>query len=430
VEVPGPRITRDDEPRLFEVLDVVAREMDAPLPDEVYLVADVNIVVAELGRFFAGPRRILAMGLGLLSLYSRVQLRSALAHEFAHAVAGDYHQGPLTTMAKLALLRASQGAQQGGLTAHISSMITGAIGPTTHAWHARSREAELHADLRAVAIYGSAVHTESVVRGVLGSALFEQYIAREVQPLVALGYRPARLVDGFTQFVENEHELGLADRSLRFLRGLDTHALDTHPALTDRIRALFAGGERAATVDDTEASTRVSTLVSDLERRDREVTDAWAKVQRLAAHTPIEWHDVGERALLPGIRANASGLAEVVRARLAVAGSDDDTLSLVVERVRSEGRASLEPLFEELAPRLYGFDDPLVALTGMLLTGALLARGAALVYVPGIPMRLTTTRGPIDPFRVVADAHGEGGDPALVTTVQEILASSTTAHPS
>lgn len=429
MEIPGPLITRAEEPRLFDVIDVVAREMNATVPNEVYLIADVNILVTEIGRLFGEPRRILAIGLGILSLLSRIQLRSALAHEYAHYTAGDYYQGPLAAMARNALRRATMHASSNSvLTAHIGAAIEGAIGPQTRRWHERSREAELAADEHAVAIYGGPIHTETVVRGALGSALFEAYIAREVQPLVQMGFRPERLVEGFSMFIENEHEIGFASNTLAFLRKLETDPLDTHPTLQQRIRHLLTRGQMESTVVDEDARVPARDLVSDLARRDREVTDAWATVQRVDACERVSWSDVGTRVLEPGLRANFTGLAELVAARLGVTVAPADVLALLVEKLESGGREALAPLLQDIGPRFVGFDDPLVALAGMLTTGTALSRGSRLVYVPGIPLRVTTTEGPLDPFRAVADAAVQG-DAALLALLKR-LTMAPALHPS
>ena len=55
---PGPRLARNKQGRLFGLLDDVAHRVGEPRPEEVYLIADVNAFVANVGGFLGfGQRR-------------------------------------------------------------------------------------------------------------------------------------------------------------------------------------------------------------------------------------------------------------------------------------------------------------------------------------------------------------------------------------
>ena len=78
-----------------EPLTVETIELDEPMPREVYLIGDVNAFVADRGGFMGfGSRRVMGLGLPLLSILSVSQFRAVLAHEFAHYYGGDTSLGP------------------------------------------------------------------------------------------------------------------------------------------------------------------------------------------------------------------------------------------------------------------------------------------------------------------------------------------------
>jgi len=87
---PGPLLTRERHPRLFALLDDVARAAGQARPREVYLVPQVNAWVAERGGILGlGGRRIMGLGLPLFAGLTVRELRAVLAHEFGHYAGGD-----------------------------------------------------------------------------------------------------------------------------------------------------------------------------------------------------------------------------------------------------------------------------------------------------------------------------------------------------
>src|SRR5829696_873524 len=83
-EAPGLRVTREEQPRLHEL---VAREADAagePHPDDVYLTMEANAAVTQASRTL----RVLIVGIPLMHILSERELRGVLAHEFGHYTGG------------------------------------------------------------------------------------------------------------------------------------------------------------------------------------------------------------------------------------------------------------------------------------------------------------------------------------------------------
>ena len=81
----GRGLTRDDSPRLFEVLDQLQLASGRRL-DRVLLSGDSNASVSWVPRLglLGWPRRYLMLGLPLMEQLSADEFRSVLAHEFAH----------------------------------------------------------------------------------------------------------------------------------------------------------------------------------------------------------------------------------------------------------------------------------------------------------------------------------------------------------
>jgi len=105
-EAPGMLLERSTHPRLFAELENIAYALSEPVPCEVYLIAAPNAFVADRGRVLGfGSRRIIGLGLPLLSLLTVSQFRAVLAHEFAHYYAGDTGLGPWVYKTKTSIVR-------------------------------------------------------------------------------------------------------------------------------------------------------------------------------------------------------------------------------------------------------------------------------------------------------------------------------------
>src|SRR5688572_19101221 len=92
---PGPRLTARTQPRLFEVLRSVAADAGQEMPAEVYLVPDLNAGVLQRGGLLGfGGRRVMVLGLPLLSALRVTEFRAVLAHEFGHYLGGETRLGP------------------------------------------------------------------------------------------------------------------------------------------------------------------------------------------------------------------------------------------------------------------------------------------------------------------------------------------------
>lgn len=103
---PGPRLTREAQPRLFAVLDEAARATGEAPPREVYLSLNPNAGVTVRGGIAGiGSRRVMELGLMLLQALSVTQFRAVLVHEFGHYAAGDTLLGRWIVTTRAAIIR-------------------------------------------------------------------------------------------------------------------------------------------------------------------------------------------------------------------------------------------------------------------------------------------------------------------------------------
>src|SRR5262245_26984433 len=92
---PGPRLDETSAPQLFSMVREIADKTRQEVPDEIYLLTDVNAWVTQRGGIMGiGSRRIMGVGLPLLQILTPAELKAVIAHEFGHYCAGDVAIGP------------------------------------------------------------------------------------------------------------------------------------------------------------------------------------------------------------------------------------------------------------------------------------------------------------------------------------------------
>lgn len=80
-------ISRKEYPKLFDLIEEIAKEAETKFPKKVYLANDVNAAVFYNSSFwsmFFPIRKNLQIGLGLVNTVTEQELKAILAHEFGH----------------------------------------------------------------------------------------------------------------------------------------------------------------------------------------------------------------------------------------------------------------------------------------------------------------------------------------------------------
>ncbi|MFN8349548.1 MAG: M48 family metallopeptidase [Spirosomataceae bacterium] len=80
-------ITRNQHPRLFEFIDQLTEDVQAPKPQRIFLTPEVNAAVFYNSSFwslFLPVRKNLQIGLGLVNCVNLSEFKAIMAHEFGH----------------------------------------------------------------------------------------------------------------------------------------------------------------------------------------------------------------------------------------------------------------------------------------------------------------------------------------------------------
>jgi Zn-dependent protease with chaperone function len=292
--VPGSLLTAQEHPLLFEMIAKIASQVEQKMPDEVYLVLDVNAFVAERGGFMGfGRRRVMGIGLPLLQQLTDKQIAAVLAHEFGHYYRGDTALGPWIYQTRAAIIRTvvSLNGKSSILQApfrwygKLFLRITQAI----------SRRQELVADALAASVAGtdSMISSLKSVHG-LGAA-YSTFLEQELIPVLQNGYQPP-VADGFAQFARSKNISEAIERVVsEEMADAKRSPYDSHPPLAERIRSLETLSYPAASDG---GSTRAIDLIRNSSAIEKEILSAAYGSKNIAPLPSIEWEDVGEKVFL------------------------------------------------------------------------------------------------------------------------------------
>jgi len=249
-EAPGPRITAATQPQFFKELTRVAQATQQRLPDEVYVLPEVNAWVADIGR-----RRVLAVGLPLLHVLTVTQLRAVLAHEFGHYSGGDTRLGGFLYGARRGIGQAvSELSERRHLLRHPFRWYGNAFLRLTFAL---SRRQEFEADRMAAEVAGRDALIGGLEQVQRAALVYPQYWHGEAVPVLQEGYR-VPLGEGFERFLRTPGVTTWLQTHL----SQDVHLgradpYDTHPPMAERVKAARRLRPRTAPEQDPSASTLV-----------------------------------------------------------------------------------------------------------------------------------------------------------------------------
>jgi heat shock protein HtpX len=245
---PGLLLDRSTQPRLFDELDSIAAALNEEIPREVYLIGDANAFVSDRGGILGfGSRRVMGIGLPLLSTLTVSQFRAVLAHEFGHYYGGDTRLGPWVYKTKTSIVRIFENIGSVGALARIAILgLMYVVVTSVLKWYFMaflrainfiSRRQEFRADELACLVAGRQNLVDGL-RTIHGTAIaWPSYWKSEVAPLLDEGKLVA-ISDGFNRFlrvpgISTAIQKSLAER----LEKEKTQPYDTHPPLRDRMAA-------------------------------------------------------------------------------------------------------------------------------------------------------------------------------------------------
>lgn len=319
---PGPALDRSSAPRLFQVLDDVARQAGVRPPHDVYLVRDVN---ASIGRRWAGlrRRRYLTIGLPLFEVLSVSELRAVLAHEFGHQHQGDLRLGPFIHGSRAAIASSLAKMDDDGVGLHLFFNWYGRM--YVRMSQEISRQQEFHADAFSARVAGAGPAAGALrrIEDVAGPWL--GFWTQELYPALDRGLLPP-IFEGFGRYLQAPGVVEWREKQAAEA-ATEADPYDSHPTLAERLDALGSdaaeGAERAPARALLEGAERIFL---------DHIAVAGARFEE------VRWEDIGECYWLPRwreeLRPHQHALAPLKREGLAEAVRDIDAW---LPRLRGSG---------------------------------------------------------------------------------------------
>lgn len=391
---PGPQLTREQNPKLFDRLTKVARAVGEPMPKEVYLTAEVNAAVFQRGGFLGiGGRRVMMVGLPLLQALNVAEFEGVLVHEFGHYYGGDTRLGPWIYRTREAIGRTIQNLR-GRAALQIPFRAYGR--QFLKVTQAISRQQEFAADALAARTVGAGSMISGLKRVHRAGLAFDSYWTEEYVPVLRSGFS-APLLAGFDQFMRHERVSGALDDAISSdMERPNPNPYDSHPTLADRIAALKAFSEGSVHQDEEPAIS----LLGDPSLAEQSVlADILKRNQKTVR--PIDWNDVGQAVHLPRARETCTKFGTLVGA------ASIAELPALVQRALELGR-QMEAQAGRTLPndgvrRQWG-----LFMLADLMTTSLAAKGWSVQAPVGAPVSLQSGGEVIEPTTIIGRmASGE-----------------------
>ena len=286
----GPEVVRSEQPELFDILEKVAAATREQMPGAVHLLDEMNVYVAEVGGFLGiGSRRIMGIGIPLMSVLDTEEFGAVLAHEFGHLHRDSGRIGAVVYMTRQAVVRQVLDAPRTRWRRPLMAYARLYLRATRPIVHAQ----ELAADELAARATSRRAVAASLARLPWNTVAYDTYYRTEYLPLLESGHRPP-LLAGFETFLGSSLAREWLPASNRAALGSSTGSeVDSHPPVAERLAALgVAPGE----IDDAPLpGVSATALVRDLDRLEARL----AARQVEGGFEPIAWEDVGSEVLVP-----------------------------------------------------------------------------------------------------------------------------------
>lgn len=386
---PGPLLKRERHPRLFAEIESIASATGQRMPSEVYLVGDVNAWVSQRGGALGiGGRRVMGIGLPLLGVLTRSQMRAVLAHEFGHFHGGDTSLGPLVYRTRSAIERAVVGLSDRDGSATLLQAPFRWYGQLfLRVTHAISRRQEYTADALAARTVGAGPLISGLQSISAAARAFPSYWRSECAPVLGSGFLPP-LAEGFAEFLRADEVAGPLKAAQEADHVRPASPYDTHPSLPERIAALASLPPGGVQGDDP----RAITLLEDVPGEERAWVSTISSPDTAARLVSIPWSAVGNEVYVGHwrkvIQANKENLRGIRLGGLDNALADLEALS----------RRFVSPSGDPPADPCHFALQVCTAALGL----ALLERGARLDAPPGRPITLMLENESIDPHAIIS----------------------------
>jgi Zn-dependent protease with chaperone function len=279
-EPPGRLLTREEAPRLHELVDEARRVAGIGPVGEIRLTGTPNVGVTRVfrgGILTTRPVKVLLVGLPYLRTFTVPELESILLHEFAHFVGQDVHRGEELAVieARVGVLRTAfdrTGFLRWGNPVYLWVRIYAWVFSVTTA--SIRRRQEMLADALAAEVCGPLSYSRALLKAASIRRLFFRVAMRRVMAEARRsGGAPANLFLDFRRGIRAMSP-GERRKALREAREAPETSLSTHPPLAarlERLGHLHVPRRRAR-------EERASNLVPVLEAVEEEMTPATVRL--------------------------------------------------------------------------------------------------------------------------------------------------------
>jgi heat shock protein HtpX len=414
---PGPRLDPKSQPQLFALITEVAGLVGERPPKEVYVVPQINTWVTQRGGILGfGSRRIMGIGLPLLSVLTVSEFRAILAHEFGHFYGGDTKLAPFIYRTYYAI-----GRMVVGMEASNSDWLYIVFEPYAELFlritRDVSRRQEYVADELAARVAGPQAQIAGLEKTFAADDAYYAYWVNVVMPLLDARVCPP-ILEGFSRFAASQTISGSLTRNVERAKSEgQTELYDSHPSLSERIEAVkglpIAEMPRAEREDplaltllndvpDLERDILVKFMTADVywEYGEDRVTDKEAKrigKAKASRLRYVTWEECIDQAYLPMwqemVRTYSPGLA----------GVTPEALPGLVKNLSVFGMSMLAKSGQQ---GQFDVNGGMLQLTnrvlGAALAVALHAAGWELRASPGLPVHAQRGGQRIMPFEVLS----------------------------
>jgi Zn-dependent protease with chaperone function len=263
-------------PKLYAVINDVARRVDTDAVHELYLAPGSSIGVHQEGRgpfgIFGVKRRVLTLGLSTMHYLTVTELQAILAHEYAHFSHQDTFYSRFIYQVQITIGEALDGMFAAGGRLNFVNPFYWFLWLYYKAYSLLSsgfsRSREFLADRMAVTLYGSDVFVCALSKVATDGSLFEMTMYDHVQSLLnedkAFVNMYAAFRDLRDQAIKPEAREELYQKILNEKGSL----FASHPTFKERVEAV-AGMPKASHLDTTSALQ----LFEDPDKIETELTD-------------------------------------------------------------------------------------------------------------------------------------------------------------
>lgn len=280
----GKELVREDAPELFACIDEVRAKASAPQAHKVLITDDFNAAVVQHPRLgiFGWPRNYLILGLPLMQALDLQEFRAVLGHEFGHLSGAHGKFGAWIYRLRAGWRRLTRALEQDD---HWGKVLFVPF----FKWYApafsalsfvQARRQEYEADQVAAAVSGERTAGEALVRVHLQSRFLNRKywrsILQEADTKAEPDARPYAMLGMVFAEQRPEHEArGTLEAALKRRTGCD----DTHPSLSDRLRALrmtpTVPGPIKVTAAEALLGSRAEKLATEFDAEWRQSVTAW-----------------------------------------------------------------------------------------------------------------------------------------------------------